>query len=108
MIKTTKIVNGVKTVRRYADFTRREKLIVWLHHISRRCTYCHWRSAIWSYMPGWENACDHCVPRGCSCNDDLKDGIAWDSPEAAKPENWTTPTDEKGRQYPCCEWYLNR
>ena len=49
-------------------------------------------------------ACDSCVPRGCSCNDELKEGIDWESDAAKDPKNYTQPTDDKGRQLPCCEW----
>ena len=56
-------------------------------------------------MPRGNVACDDCVPRGCSCNCDLKEGIDIDSPEAQKPENWIEATDEQGRKFPCCEWW---
>jgi hypothetical protein len=64
--------------------------------------------AVWLYAPDSEYfACDDCVPRGCSCNAELKDGVDYESPEAALPENWTEPVDEKGRKYPCCEWFYD-
>ena len=55
-------------------------------------------------MSGWEDACDQCVPRGCSCNDELKDGIDLHSPEAQDPKSYYQELDEQGRKYPCCEW----
>lgn len=76
-----------------------------------RCTKC---GSIpkegWIYMPSTEDRCDHfycdnCVPRGCSCNHDLKDGIDYESDEATKEENWIEKLDEKGRRYPCCEYW---
>lgn len=48
--------------------------------------------------------CDDCVPRGCSCNAELKAGIEFDSPAAEQAENWIEPVDAQGRKYPCCEW----
>jgi hypothetical protein len=60
--------------------------------------------ACWSYMPGMENYCDKHVPRGCSCNSKLKDGIDYDSPEAENPDNYIEELDEQGRRYPCCEY----
>lgn len=64
--------------------------------------------AVWLYAPDSKNfACDDCVPRGCSCNNDLKAGIDYESPEAALPENWVEPVDGKGRKYPCCEWFYD-
>ena len=90
MLETTKTVNGVKVSRSYREFSWLEKFIVWLHELTKRCTYCHWRSAVWSYMPGWQNACDTCVPRGCSCNQE---------------EDGTEKLDEQGRKWPCCEWH---
>ena len=46
--------------------------------------------AVWYYMPNdneWV-ACDDCVPRGCSCNNE-------------------EDVDEKGRKLPCCEWWYD-
>lgn len=53
--------------------------------------------AVWAYMPGIENYCDLCVPRGCSCNfypgsDNLK---------------YLEHKDEQGRSYPCCEYHYD-
>ena len=64
----------------------------------------------WLYMPeDGDNVdyfyCDDCVPRGCSCNSELKEGIEWDSEEAKNPDNYYEPVDEKGRKYPCCEYW---
>jgi len=61
----------------------------------------------WMYVPGSDDHfyCDDCVPRGCSCNDELKDGIDFDSKEAEDPINYYRPVDEKGRQSPCCEFF---
>jgi hypothetical protein len=68
------------------------------------CTICG-KKAEWVYMPGTGNYCDKCVPRGCSCNINLKDGIDYDSEEAKLPENYVEKLDEKGRRYPCCEYW---
>lgn len=68
------------------------------------CTICG-KKADWTYMPGIENYCDKCVPRGCSCNNDLKEGIDYDSKEAELPENYIEKLDEKGRRLPCCEFW---
>jgi len=51
-------------------------------------------------MPREECACDDCVPRGCSCNMEPKDGD-W---ESADDSNWEYTLDENGRHLPCCEW----
>lgn len=51
-------------------------------------------------MPDGYIACEKCVPRGCSCNLDPVDGDY----DNGDPANWAQPVDDKGRQYPCCEW----
>ena len=64
------------------------------------------KPGVWYYMPAVENndfnhfACDECVPRGCSCNEEPIDG----NYDNMNPSNWVEPVDEKGRKYPCCEW----
>jgi len=66
----------------------------------------------WLYMPASSPDpvdyyyCDNCVPRGCSCNMELKEGIDYDSIEAENFDNYFEPLDEKGRKYPCCEYFL--
>ena len=64
------------------------------------CSYCEQEKATWFYAPGREIACDACVPRGCSCNEEPLDG----NYDNMDPANWAEPTDEMGRKYPCCEW----
>lgn len=66
----------------------------------RPCTFCHKAEAVWSYMPGSDDACDDCVPRGCSCNADPKPG----KEDSADPADYVEQLDEKGRRFPCCEW----
>ena len=56
--------------------------------------------ATWIYMPGDEVACDDCVPRGCSCQQEPRNGD-WGSED---PDNWFDPTDDQGRKIPCVEW----
>lgn len=73
----------------------------WIHDLFDRCHSCHWRRAAWSYMPGRDNLCEECVPRGCSCGDYPID----DNHDNMDPANWTSPTDEQGRKWPCCEWW---
>ena len=64
--------------------------------------------AVWLYAPDSKYvACDECVPRGCSCNRDLKEGIDYESPEAALSENWIEQVGEDGRKFPCCEWFFD-
>ena len=64
--------------------------------------------AVWLYAPDSQYfACDDCVPRGCSCNREPKFEFDHESPEAANPDNYYEPTDEKGRKYPCCEWWYD-
>ena len=55
-------------------------------------------------MPGKEDYCDEHVPRGCSCNAKLKEGIDPDSEEAKHRSSYTEKLDDKGRRYPCCEY----
>lgn len=64
------------------------------------------KKAKWSYMPGSENYCDNHVPRGCSCNAGLKEGIDPDSEAAKDPANWVEELDEHGRRQPCCEYSI--
>jgi hypothetical protein len=68
-----------------------------------KCKMCG-KKAIWMYMPGADDAvyCDNCVPRGCSCNLEIKDPLG----DWADPENYYQPLDEKGRLKPCCEYFL--
>lgn len=54
------------------------------------CCNCG-KKALFSYMPGDDNYCDKCVPRGCSCNED---------------ENGKEELDEHGRRSPCVEYTL--
>lgn len=67
------------------------------------CIVCG-RKADWFYMPGSESYCDNHVPRGCSCNAELKEGIDIDSEEATNHANYYEPVDDQGRKYPCCEY----
>lgn len=52
------------------------------------CVNCS-KKASWSYMPGYENFCDKCVPRGCSCNTN---------------ETGEQELDKDGQPWPCCEY----
>jgi len=49
-------------------------------------------------MPRDDDACDECVPRGCSCNEEPKNGD-WEN-----PDEMVEQLDELGRKFPCCEW----
>lgn len=60
----------------------------------------------WLYMPGHNQDsndfyCDDCVPRGCSCNIEPRDGDI----DNSDPDNWYEPVDEQGRRFPCCEFF---
>jgi hypothetical protein len=68
------------------------------------CIECG-KKAVWSYVPGFENYCDDCVPRGRSCNSELKDDVDYDSPEASDPKSYVERLDDRGRRYPCCEYF---
>ena len=52
-------------------------------------------------------ACDDCVPRGCSCNRELKEGIDYESDAAKLSENWIEQIGADGRKFPCCEWWYD-
>jgi hypothetical protein len=63
----------------------------------------------WYYMPSTKDNCDHfycddCVPRGCSCNWDLNEGIDYGSEAATDSKNYHEILDEKHRPLPCCEY----
>ena len=63
----------------------------------------------WLYMPDdGDNIdifyCDDCVPRGCSCQRELKEGIDWDSKEVENDNNYVDGLDELGRKLPCVEF----
>jgi hypothetical protein len=64
----------------------------------------------WLYAPATDGFddfyCDNCVPRGCSCNEELNEGIAFDSKEAEDPQNYHHKLDERGRKYPCVEYWF--
>lgn len=70
-----------------------------------KCKNCGKKEATWMYMPECEIdfkdiLCDDCVPRGCDCNLEPKDGNWFDE----NIKNWIQPLDGKGRKLPCCEW----
>ncbi len=69
------------------------------------CCICG-KKALWGYMPGTESYCDKHVPRGCSCNDELKPGIHIDYPEALDHKNYIQKLDDQGRKKPCCEYTI--
>lgn len=80
--------------------------------------------AVWCYLPGYSgggnsNSCDDCVHRGCDCNHYSIDVSAYHPPlnapilpEGKEGVDWKwiekdvvwTQIDEKGREYPCCEY----
>ena len=81
------------------------------------------KTATWWYMPGFKEGrpffCDNCVNRGCECNHRYVDPEAYhppldmsDSPEGTEGIDWKwiekgkvwCHIDEKGREYPCCEY----
>ncbi len=63
--------------------------------------------ARWLYMPSYSGVqkndyyCEDCVPRGCSCNMEPVDGDA----DNTNPDNWAQVLDDKGRPFPCCEYF---
>lgn len=93
-----------------------------------KCQVCNKKDAVWCYMPGHSNGidmfCDDCVPRGCSCNvysiaefplkgDDNTNYVFWsaDIDDCSNKRNdnsfYYEPVDEKGRRYPCCEYFYD-
>lgn len=86
-----------------SKITKWQKIIDWFYWNFHICSYCHWRRATYFYAPGRraQTACDKCVPRGCTCNEEPVDGD-W---ENVTPNNWKELVDEQGRKYPCCEWF---
>jgi len=85
--------------------TIKDKIYNWFFWTFRLCTYCHKHKAVWWYAPSTDDhrlrlACDECIPRGCSCNQEL---ISEDL-NPKDPNSYYGPTDEQGREYPCCEW----
>jgi hypothetical protein len=90
-----------------------------------KCGVCNIKRAVWLYMPGGSRSnpfyCDDCVPRGCSCEwnhveefgPPPADSSKWKwviippgderYAEVEEGEVWTH-IDEKGREYPCCEY----
>ena len=81
------------------------------------------KTATWVYLPGYSSkenpySCDDCVPRGCDCNHRHVDVSAYhpalERPEIPGKEDepyvWIeegkvwTHVDDKGRQFPCCEY----
>lgn len=87
------------------------------------CSKCGEKNAFWCYMPGFSNGdssyfCDDCVHRGCTCNHRYVDVNAYyptlsepDLPtKEDEPIKWIEDgkiwchVDEKGREYPCCEY----
>ena len=83
--------------------------------MKEKCYDCS-QVAQWLYAPGKNDPegvdyyCDDCVPRGCSCNLTLKDGveeIMIDLYEMNPDEDYYQPLDENGREYPCCEFLFS-
>jgi len=97
-----------------------------------KCGHCHNNIAVWYYAPSSdmkeENRyyCNDCISStedvGCSCNWHYTDVNAYhppldesESPEGLENKDWRWVDkskgswqylDEKGRPYPCCEyWY---
>jgi len=69
------------------------------------------KPASWIYGPksdGNPYACDDCVPRGCSCNMKLKEGVEIVEDDCGNilnpPEDYEQLLDDEGRMIPCCEW----
>lgn len=97
-----------------------------------KCSSCE-KTATWFYAPIFSGKkpeesffCDEHVPRGCDCNNYYKEEFKLESEidldsikffknvdnyqtkEVGKEDDWDyyTHVDEKGRLYPCCEyWY---
>lgn len=91
------------------------------------CSVCKEKLAVYYYMPSYkgkieaeEYFCDDCVPRGCSCEENHVDPNAYGPEPLSEPylpkgiegvdwkwiekdKIWCS-IDEKGRQYPCCEF----
>jgi len=72
--------------------------------------------ATWVYMPSDNNwaCCDDHVPRGCSCNIDLKEEFYRDDLSIEEldelykhEENFKEVLDNQERQLPCCEWWYD-
>jgi len=73
--------------------------------------------AVWCYIPGYSSgnnpySCDDCVPRGCSCNHNSILEEYKNEPEGEEGKDWKwvdegvwTDIDEKGREYPCVEYF---
>jgi len=82
------------------------------------------KMATYIYMPGFSSGespffCDDCVPRGCSCNHEYtvahskevgQEYMGRNPPENDTNWKWIEKdaiwvyTDDKGREYPCCEY----
>lgn len=101
-----------------------DKISAWIcAKLGGRCRKCFWKKAVWFYGPANEklsgyDLCDDCVPRGCDCNHcyskDLTEFSELPPPVEEMNKTWKwideekgiwTPIDEKGREYPCCEWF---
>ena len=79
--------------------------------MKEKCDKCRY-IAKWNYSSSNCSSyyCDKCVPRGCSCNLEIKPGIEEifiDGQWIINPnEDYYLPLDELGREYSCCEfWY---
>jgi len=76
------------------------------------CYKCK-NKAVWCYMPGKDSPsdyyCETHVPRGCSCQLDLKSGVKeildQDGFTLLNPEDhFELAKDKLGRPLPCCEY----
>jgi hypothetical protein len=84
------------------------------------------KMSVWCYLPGYRDgsspySCEDCVNRGCDCNHRYVDPNSYhppldepDLPDGEEGVDWTwvdedkkawAYIDEKGRQYPCCEYH---
>jgi hypothetical protein len=102
-----------------------KSLLFFYDYLNRELCECG-KFAIWCYFPGYlDNSnpyfCDDCVPRGCTCNHRYVDVNAYESsleqPDLPaiedEPIKWIQNekvwchVDEKGREFPCCEYGYN-
>ena len=67
--------------------------------------------AKWCHLPKGSYYCDKCVPRGCSCNLELKLGVKALVDKNGciinNVEDYYQPLDDIGREYPCCEYLFS-
>lgn len=81
-------------------FSSEEKKKIVLFELPKdKCTFCDALEAKWKNKVLMENACNNCVPRGCSCKLQIKQGRT-----GLRIQDYEYCIDRLGNELPCEDW----